>query len=740
MSTDADDNQISGGGVAVACVSEFPRISLRTVVAIVWLLTSAGCAGSQASTSPPATTGVSVPPGVQASAKSEQARAEEPAARHENFTPPRQAFVDGYRAYLAHDPALAVERLKVAVDTYPELGDYSLMYLGYAQRDTNDLGGAQKSFTRLLAEYPQSVFANYARFELAAIAFKQGHAAVARDLTSRLLLMPLSTDLEQQTRLLLARSSAASGDERAAYVQLQTLRLKYPHGTLDAQARNEAYALLAAYPHVLDSRSYRYHRDEAELLLKEGLAANARVQISRASPLASTTSQRAELLWLTSRAWASDPEKRKSALENYLRIAPRGPSAPEAIYELGRLHWHDGDTQRARFYFEQLPAKFPGNSLAPQAMLKIGRTYEEDGKLGEARDTYERLMLKYPRTEAAAEARFRAPWMLYMASDYEAAAEKFGAARSHPVEPAERDMFGYWEARALAKSGNEAAARPILEQVAASIESNYYPTLAARRINADPAVLPAATAPDPVVNGVPALSGPGEFHLQRALELKALDIDKLELGELRMLRDQASSDPSLRDFILVEMQRAGGYHDALVLARTMAERGEMNTEVAERFRYPRGYWNLIGPAATRTGIDPYLLLALTRQESLFNPEARSVSDARGLMQLLPGTARTVAIENGMPPDDLNLNDPALNVELGTDYLKKLFAMFGSNEFKAVAAYNGGEHAVQRWNARFTGDDDEWVENIDFHETRDYVKKVLGGRREYRLLYGPAPRG
>jgi len=62
-------------------------------------------------------------------------------------------------------------------------------------------------------------------------------------------------------------------------------------------------------------------------------------------------------------------------------------------------------------------------------------------------------------------------------------------------------------------------------------------------------------------------------------------------------------------------------------------------------------------------------------------------------------------------------------------------MFGGDIFKVVAAYNGGEHSVSQWNARYPGDDDQWVENIGFHETRDYVKKVIGGMREYQRLYG-----
>jgi peptidoglycan lytic transglycosylase len=103
------------------------------------------------------------------------------------------------------------------------------------------------------------------------------------------------------------------------------------------------------------------------------------------------------------------------------------------------------------------------------------------------------------------------------------------------------------------------------------------------------------------------------------------------------------------------------------------------------------------------------------------------------MQLLPSTAVEVAASQGAaPPGDLY--DPALNVKLGVALLKKLMATYDGNRFRAVAAYNGGEQAVARWNALFPGDDDAWVENIQYRETCDYVKKVIGGMREYELLY------
>jgi soluble lytic murein transglycosylase len=190
----------------------------------------------------------------------------------------------------------------------------------------------------------------------------------------------------------------------------------------------------------------------------------------------------------------------------------------------------------------------------------------------------------------------------------------------------------------------------------------------------------------------------------------------------------------MRRFVLAGFASADAWYDAIVAATHMEKIGQLDHSTAERVRYPRAYWDLFHSASTQRALDPYLVLALARQESLFNPYATSVSNARGLMQLIPSTARKVATERGMDPDAIHLYDPSVNVDLGTTYLKSLFEMFSGNAFHAVAAYNGGEHAVAKWTAEHPGDDDEWVENIEYKETRDYVKKVIGGRREYLLLY------
>jgi soluble lytic murein transglycosylase len=140
--------------------------------------------------------------------------------------------------------------------------------------------------------------------------------------------------------------------------------------------------------------------------------------------------------------------------------------------------------------------------------------------------------------------------------------------------------------------------------------------------------------------------------------------------------------------------------------------------------------------AEQRGIDPYLVLALIRQESLFDTQARSSAAALGLMQLLPSTAKRIAKQAGMSsPTPEALFEPEVNLALGTQYLKNLLQRYSNNWFKAIAAYNAGESAVDRWEKEIDTDDiEEFVERIPYSETRGYVKLVMRNHRIYKSLY------
>jgi len=647
----------------------------------------------------------------------------------------KQAFVQGYEAYSGRDYPRAIERLTFAAANYPTLGDYALFYLGEAQQDQGDLTAAAATFERLRAEYPQSVLTPRGELALAQILLKLGRSSDASAVAIPLLATTSDPSIEQNARLVEAQALAAMGRDSDAYTQAMTLRESFPHGETDAKARSLAYSLRAANPAVSTLTGFSFHKNEAALLLREGQVSLALGEAEKALALAPTSPDRAEILWIDAQALHGDADRQKHALLEYLSIAPDGPAASAVLYDLALVYWKEDDSDRARATFGKIVAEFPASSHASGAMLRIGRIYEELGNYDAARSEYARLVQRYLGTDAAEDARFRMPWSFYMTRQYAKAAASFAAMRNKAESASEREMFEYWRARSLEKTGDNVAAHDIYLHLAQSVESNYYPTLAARRVSGVQAELPAAAAPDPSIYPTPGSASPSvRFHLSRILALRSLGISDLQAGEYRALESAAAGDRSLRGFILAGLQSADAWYDAIVAATRMSKNGHINSEVAERIRYPRAYWDLFAHAAAQRSLDPWLVLALARQESLFNPRATSLADARGLMQLMPTTADRVARQAG-DESSPNLFDPQTNVQLGTTYLKSLLDMFAGDEFKAVAAYNGGEHAVQDWTRKFPGDDDEWVENIGYHETRDYVKKVIGGRREYLLLYG-----
>ena len=161
---------------------------------------------------------------------------------------------------------------------------------------------------------------------------------------------------------------------------------------------------------------------------------------------------------------------------------------------------------------------------------------------------------------------------------------------------------------------------------------------------------------------------------------------------------------------------------------------------------PREIWKMLLPIehapffareARTHGLDPYVLLALVRQESAFDPRAVSAAQARGLMQLIPPTARRVARQlrlDRFSIDQLFL--PQLNIRLGSQYLADRLAQFQGNIDRAVASYNAGPDPVSLWLSE--GDyreAAEFVENIPFTETRNYVKIFHRNYHLYKRLYG-----
>ena len=152
--------------------------------------------------------------------------------------------------------------------------------------------------------------------------------------------------------------------------------------------------------------------------------------------------------------------------------------------------------------------------------------------------------------------------------------------------------------------------------------------------------------------------------------------------------------------------------------------------------FPLVYWETIRVHANKYDLDPYVMAALINQESTFDPGIKSSANAWGLMQVVPATGRQLARSLGIRRfSTASLTQPETNIRLGMLYFSRLVRQFGGTYY-ALASYNAGQNRVVRWKSeRPALDEDEFIDDIPFPETQNYVKRILGTAEDYRMLYG-----
>jgi soluble lytic murein transglycosylase len=284
----------------------------------------------------------------------------------------------------------------------------------------------------------------------------------------------------------------------------------------------------------------------------------------------------------------------------------------------------------------------------------------------------------------------------------------------------------YWAGRA-AEAMKDQAKTHQWYGFAARHSSTYYGQLAAQRLGWSEA--PDLTdAPSILPEEKATFEAREMVRIVRALE-QAGGRDWTRPFFLRLIGDGASGEDHL---LAADLSLELGRHD---LALTAAKSGRGRIDMAQ-YLFPTR------PLPSALGTEEALLLSVMRQESAFDPAAISSAGARGLMQLMPATAKSVAKQNGMAyqPDRLTL-DPDYNVRLGSAYLSSLLRDYGGSYVLALAAYNAGPGRVRQWIAEHGDprnpkvDAVDWVERISFSETRNYVQRIMETLAIYRHRLG-----
>lgn len=283
----------------------------------------------------------------------------------------------------------------------------------------------------------------------------------------------------------------------------------------------------------------------------------------------------------------------------------------------------------------------------------------------------------------------------------------------------------YWAARAAERNGDAALARQLYESVL--IYDNFYSLMAAARL--DQTVAP---HPEKLVRDSSLLRQIAELpELVRARELVSCGMRNLAIAEWRQGTERLSEDARRQAVHLAADWR---WHD-----QAIATAAQLRVFNDYELLYPQPFAAEVRMAAKLSGLDSKLIYSVMRQESLYRADALSAAGARGLLQMLPETARRTARAWRRPrPAAADLFNPQINVTLGAAHLRELVDRFGGQTVVALAGYNAGPRAAARWLPPQSTDPDVWIENIPYNETRNYVQRILWHNVVFGWLHSGEP--
>lgn len=627
--------------------------------------------------------------------------------------------------------------------TKTNVADHALWLRGRALQEAGDHAAAVTVFADLLQKYPDTVRSRAARLAWATSAL-QTPAAATSGVNERL--KDLLDAKDADAMLLAAKSHEARGDRANA---AKYLRLSYYYGAGSAAAK-EAEAKLTGSGTPIAPQS----ADEAIARADRLLAANdyagaekAYLDLNATYPTAVSSAIRLRQV----KAY-SGLRRATEAQVAFNAIPLSAPEKEEAFYYLAIANSRARQWAQARTVVEDMRQKFPTGRLTPKAWIDVGMSARDAKNKLEEQAFLRAAVTNFPNAVDVAGAQFELAWLEHDNKNYAVSSRMLTEhlARYAQRDTTNRGKAGYWSARDSERAGKTAEACALYDGVNYRYSANWYGYLAQQRLAAlsCPASQPAgdslvakAVAALKTITVAPETSTPVELaRAEKSDELSMVGLFDWAIDELQEAKKTADNSPKI-NLALARYYRYKGdnVNAMLALAKSYPDYSQMFPEEMSRDEweifYPLINWNEIKYWAGQRNLDKYQVAGLIRQESVFNPRARSHANAYGLMQLIIPTARTTARKYGSSATISadTLFQPPVNIELGTAYMRDQFDKFGRIEYVAVA-YNAGPGRVNPWRASLPIDIDEFVEAIPFRETKAYVQGVIRNSAQYRRLY------
>ena len=621
------------------------------------------------------------------------------------------------------------------------LADYAAYYTGLSQLRLGRFAEGRAILDALVDRKPQGYLSIAAALGAGEAAEALGDNAAAVKIYDRLAGEKHAVTDEVLSRL--GRAALAAGDRKAAAHAFVRVYYEFPL----TEAATRAASQMASLHDQISRTGYKADIGRAQLLFGAGRYAEAREAFqtlqSRAGGPEGDDKEFVDLRVAESDFNLKQYAAARDGVLPYLERASR--KAEAKFFYLASVR-ELGDPAQALDLTRALVAEFPGSSWSEEALNNLATHYIRTNEDELAARTFREMFEKFPTGTRAERAAWKAGWWGFKNGDYAETIRVFESAAANFPRSDFRPSYLYWAARSHAKlNGSTLADAPTqadarLRLLHTDYANSYYGRLAEGHLSRRAGGL---SSPDSVRRAsradiVPASPALPTESLIRLLLASGLYDDAL--GELRHAQRAWGSTTRVDATIAWVYHQKGELRRAITLMRRaypqfLTSDAQVPDEILQVI-FPLTYWDSIRRHSRVYGLDPYVIAALIAQESTFDPKIKSVANAWGLMQVVPATGRRLARSLGIRNFTTeSLTDAETNLKLGTFYFSRLVRQFGGTHY-ALASYNAGENRIVRWKAERPGlDEDEFIDDIPFPETQNYVKRILGTAEDYRRLYG-----
>ena len=403
----------------------------------------------------------------------------------------------------------------------------------------------------------------------------------------------------------------------------------------------------------------------------------------------------------------------------------------EAKYLIARAEYRRGNESRGREAFLRLAREHVGSGLASQGLFTVADLAHDELEMTVAKPLYRQVADDFPGTDRAGLSLMRLAGAEFEDGDYASAAALWEEYRTSYPRGERWMQSTYWAGRAYEAAGNRSAADSMYREVITREPLSYYTLQASRRLGEEfwPPAMAASPGTDPAAEARVA----EWMHSVDMLQGAGLH-GEAEAQADRWI-DTAGRDPTLLYPLAEALNERGLTVRGIRIGLRLQDSEPLNPRLL-RIVYPFPYRPMLEAEAAEKGLDPFVVAALIRQESLFKARISSAVGARGLMQVMPETGRGLA--RGADIDNWDaelLFQPEINAHLGMVYLQDQMQRWDGSLPSVFSAYNAGPNRIAVWRNFPEYDDEElFTERIPYRETRDYVKILTRNIAIYRGLY------